>query len=44
MCNFIDFYYPSNIAAGLTAIETRNKFLFDIDSPEDDFEYCVIWL
>ena len=44
LCNFIDFYYPGNIPVELTAIDTRNKLLFDIDSPEDDFEYCVIWL
>lgn len=42
--NFIDFYYPGNIPVELTAIDTKNGFLFDIDKPEDDFEYCVIWL
>jgi len=44
LCNFIDFYYPGNIPVELTAIDTRNKLLFDIDMPEDDFEYCIIWL
>ena len=44
LCNFIDFYYLGNILVELTAIDTRNKLLFDIDRLEDDFEYCVIWL
>lgn len=42
--NFINFYYPSNNSINLTAIDTKNKLLFDIENGESDFEYRVIWL
>lgn len=44
LCDFIDFYYPDNIPVELTAIDIKNKLLFDIENGEFDFEYRIIWL
>lgn len=42
--NFINFYYSDNMSINLTAIDTKNKLLFDIENGEYNFEYRIIWL
>lgn len=41
---FLNVYYPNNISINLTAIDTKNKLLFDIENGESNFEYRIMWL
>lgn len=40
---FVKFYFH-NKKLNLTAIDTKNKLLFDIEYGESNFEYRVMWL
>lgn len=42
--NFINLYYPSYKSINLTAIDIKNRLLFDIENGESDIEYRIIWL
>ncbi|MBD5464608.1 MAG: hypothetical protein HDR22_02110 [Lachnospiraceae bacterium] len=41
---FLNAYYPNNISINLTAIDTKNKLLFDIENGEFNFEYRIMCL
>lgn len=42
--NFINFYYSDSSSINLTAFDTNNKILFDIEYGENDYEYRIIEL